>query len=200
MIRSLMVLALAAFGAAVAPAALAAQRPLDSAEVYKYGDAPRFGRGITHASDRVLKYELGRPSHIIILRVSSNGQVQQVFPERAGDKTEQKAGRHGISVGDVATALREYRVEGAPAESKIGRFDPRNGGMVTAGGVTPGDAVTYWMVIASDVPTTALELQEAIRTLAPVESLDALVEILPKALVGFRTQSWASYVTQAIER
>jgi hypothetical protein len=185
---------------ALGPRTLAGQRALDPAEVYKYGDAPRFGPGITHASHRVLKYELIRPAHVIVLLVSSNGQVEQVFPERDGDKTEKKAGRHGISVGDVATAIRQYRVEGAPAESKIGRFDPQRGGAVAAGGVTETAPLTYWLVIASDVPTTALELQSELRALRPVESLDALVEVLPKALVGPRTTSWASYVTQAIER
>lgn len=177
--------------------ALTAQRA--ALDVVRDGDSTRFGPGITAASHRMMKYELIRPAHVIVLRVTTAGQIEPVFPERSGDRTERKAGKHGISVGDVAVALREYRVEGAPAESKIGRFDPTTGRIAPAS-QTEGEPATFWLLIASDVPTTALQLQDLLRALQPLPDLDALIKALPRAILSDRTTSWASYVTQAVER
>jgi hypothetical protein len=59
---------------------------------------------------------------------------------------------------------------------------------------------TYWLVIAADVPTTALQVQAAIAARDRDAGVAALIETLPQVLVGLRTTSWATYVTQAVER
>jgi len=176
----------------------AVQRP--PLDVIKTGEVERYGPGITHASHRVLKYELIRPAHVVVLLVSDHGEVQAVFPERTGDKTEKKAGRHGLSVGDVASSLPAYRVEGAPAEAKPGRFLPQSGTRVTASGAVVEMEGTYWLLIAADVPTTALQVLAVIEARDRSAGVAELIEGLPRALVGVRTTSWATYVTQAVER
>jgi hypothetical protein len=182
----------------LALAVVTMQRP--ALEVVKRGEAERYGPGITHASHRVVKYELSRPAHVIVLLVSDHGEVRAVFPERQGDKTEKKKGRHGLSVGDVASTLPAYRVEGAPAEAKPGRFTPQTGSRVAGAGAAPEMEGTYWLVIAADVPTTALQVQAAIEARDREAGVATLIELLPQVLVGLRTTSWATYVTQAVER
>jgi len=54
--------------------------------------------------------------------------------------------------------------------------------------------VGYWVLIVSDVPTAAADLNQRLAPMTfPDSSLLALVQHLPEALVASRTSHWAAY-------
>jgi len=58
----------------------------------------------------------------------------------------------------------------------------------------PRDDIGYWVLIVSDVPTAAADLNQRLAPMTfPDSSLLAVVQHVPEALVASRTSHWAAY-------
>ena len=173
--------------------------------VTRLGSRTAYGPGIVGAAARRVEFELTRPAHVIVLLVDPDGSIQPVFPASGENTTERAAGRQVVELNatsgagqagpeashaapPVMRSAQQLAREGEPARpSATGDDDPR---------VAPVTA--YWLVIVSDVPTTADEVQERLEAMTlQFSSLKAELEALARALVARRTKVWAASYTPA---
>jgi len=152
------------------------------------------------AADRRVEFELTRPAHIIVLRVDPDGSIQPVFPAWGERTTERAAGRQVVELKAVTGA--------APAGPDVPHAAPpvmRSAQQMASEGErarprATGDdeprvmpVTAYWLVIVSDVATTAEEVQERLEAMTlQFSSQQAELEALARALVARRTKVWAA--------
>src|SRR5437763_16122623 len=93
--------------------------------------ADSFGPGfIALSADRV-QFQLNRPANVILLWVSSDGQIDLYYPQRSGDRNARKAGRHALGTGEVKSPIETPMLRRAPTSTRPGQFAPAApGGMV----------------------------------------------------------------------
>jgi len=175
--------------------------------VGRIGSRTAFGSGIVAAAPRRVEFELTRAAHIIVLLVDPDGSIQPVFPASGERTTERAAGRQvvelnaitgaGVQTGSdaphaappVMRTAQQLAMEGERARpGATGDDEPR----VT--GVTP-----YWLVITSDVPTTAEDIEERLGAMTlQFSSMKAELEALARGLVSRRTKVWAASYAPAV--
>jgi len=168
--------------------------------VTRLGSRTVYGPGIVAAAPRRVEFELTRPAHIIVLLVDPDGSIQPVFPASGERTTERAAGRQVVELKaetgpapagaeaphappPVMRSAQQMASEGERARPRATGDDEPRARPVTA----------YWLVIVSDVPTTAEEVQERLEAMTlQFSSQQAELEALARALVARRTKVWAA--------
>jgi len=180
---------------------VAAQGP----PVTRLGSRTAYGPGIVAAATRRVEFELTRPAHVIVLLVDPDGSIQPVFPASGEGTTERAAGLQVVELKatpgaaqagpevphaapPVMRSAQQLAREGERARpSATGDDEPR---------VLP--VTSYWLVIVSDVPTSADEVQERLEAMTlQFSSMKAELEALARGLVARRTKTWAASYTPA---
>jgi len=170
--------------------------------VSRLGSRTAYGPGIVAAEARRVEFELTRAAHVIVLLVDPDGSIQPVFPASGERTTERAAGRQVVELKAVPGAAQagggpdvphaappvvrtaqQLAMEGERARPRAtGDDEPQ------VAPVTP-----YWLVIVSDVPTTAEEVQERLEAMTlQFSSMKAELEGLARGLTARRTKLWAA--------
>lgn len=171
-----------------------------SLPVNRLGSRTEFGPGIVAAAAKRVEFELTRPAHVIVLLVDPDGSIQPVFPASGESTTERTAGRQVVELKATAgpaqpgpevphaappvmRSAQQLASEGERARPRAtGDDEPR---------VAP--VTSYWLVITSDVPTTAEDVQARLESMTlQFSSLKAELEALARGLVARRTKQWAA--------
>jgi hypothetical protein len=180
-------------------APLAAQSPPPS--VTRLGTRDLYGPGIVTASSYQLQFELARPAHVIVLRVDPDGSIQPVFPAPEDQQTEKPSGRHALEALPAAPAERTTEATGSlDPVLRTAQGVARQGTQVRPSAV--GDEPVsikpkaYWLLIVSDVATSADDLQSRLETMQrDFPSITAELEGLARELTKRRTRKWTAYYT-----
>jgi len=191
-------LPIVAFGLFVAPHLLTAQVPLP---VTRLGQRTTYGSGIVAASARRVEFELTRPAHVIVLLVDPDGSIQPVFPASGENTTERAAGRQVVELnaptGTAPAAARDVP-HAAPPVMRTAQQLASEGERArpsATGDDEPRAAlvIPYWLVITSDVATTAEEVQAKLEAMTlQFSSQRAELEALARGLMARRTKTWAA--------
>ena len=159
--------------------------------------APRtFGLTILHASLAELRFELGREAQVIVLQVDPAGGITPMFPTDS-EPGLRPPGAHFLT-GPAPTAA---------ATPDDPRLDPvmrsadelaRGGRAVRPPAVSMGDEsmpiLAYWLVIVSDVPTSAREVRAQLQSAAlDFGSVQDELKALPGVLIAERTKQWGAF-------
>jgi hypothetical protein len=197
--------------AAVAVAACALQRPpsVILTPQHRIGLGDSYGPGIDSASSHWIRFEIAVPAHVIVLRVTDAG-IEQVQPTSGPDYALQ-AGAHSMR-GCRLTIGENRDVSGdayTRACERIFKSDPL--AKPVPSGVTTVESVFelsetgssrrladergYWLLIVSDVPTPARQLEHWLGLINTEDDslLVTTVLALPSLLVGGRTTNWTGY-------
>ena len=164
--------------------------------VTRLGAAEAYGPGILGVSSTEVVFELKRAAHVIVLRVDRDGSIEPIFPVRSDQPTEYPAGAHSITGAPLDTlppapGVRDPVLRSAAAAARAGRRAPPPGADLEPREVPP---LAVWLVIVSDVPTSATELRTRLESLhREYVSVRREVEVLPRDLLGKRTRAWAAY-------
>ncbi|HEV8399733.1 MAG TPA: hypothetical protein VGQ18_07830 [Gemmatimonadales bacterium] len=186
-----------AFALIVAPQLAAAQGPLP---VTRLGQRTTYGSGIVAASARRVEFELTRPAHVIVLLVDPDGGIQPVFPASGERTTERAAGRQVVELNAPTGAAQAGR-EGPHAAPPVMRTAQQlaSEGERARPSATGDDearvalVLPYWLVITSDIATTAEEIQAKLESMnLQFSSQKAELEALARGLMARRTKAWAA--------
>ncbi len=165
--------------------------------VTRLGAADAYGPGIVSASRHDLRFRLARPAHIIVLRVEHDGSIVPVFPARSDDVTQQGVGQHFVEAPEpdpVAPATRflEPVLRSPDALVRAGRPAPPPASPLV------DSTARYWLVVASDVATSASELRARLEAMRrEYRSVQAELEALARGLTAGRATTWAAYYAAA---
>ena len=165
--------------------------------VTRVGSAKAFGPGIIYASVRELRFEIRVAAEVIVLQVDPSGGITPMFP------TDSEPGMRPPGVHILTAPL---PVDSAPGEEpRLGRTvataqDLARGGRSVrppaAGLPDTASVIAYWLLIVSDVPTTAQEVRAQLESM-PLEytSVESELNALPAALIAKRTKQWGAFYT-----
>lgn len=172
--------------------------------VKQLGSRKIFGPGIVAANSRQVEFELTRPAHVIVLLVDLDGSIQPVFPTPQVTNSELGQGRQTVELSAEVAARRTAEGPHAPPmRITSGQQLAREGkaSRPSAAGDDPAPKVPvspYWLVILSDVPTSAEELQERLTAMRlQFTSLEAELEGVARGLVARRSKVWTAMYTPA---
>ena len=198
-------LLIAAAVVALTPRLAWAQTVSPAPNVTRLGSRTTYGPGIVAAEARRVEFELTRAAHVIVLLVDPDGSIQPVFPAYGERTTERAAGRQVVELKatpgaaqatpdvphaapPVMRSAQQIAREGERARPRAtGDDEPR---------LTPVTA--YWLVIVSDVPTSAEEIEERLGAMTlQFSSMKAELDALARGLVARRTKLWAASYTPA---
>jgi hypothetical protein len=165
------------------------------ASLTRLGSADDYGPGITSVSPQVVELTLLRPAHVIVLRVERDGSILPVFPTREDDHTQYQVGPHSFEALPVAVGptpeARDPVLRTPGAVARVGRRAPPPGEDVAGPIVAPR---FYWLVIVSDVPTTARAVRTELESMTRAyRTVKAELEALPRVVLAKRAGSWAAY-------
>jgi hypothetical protein len=175
-------------------AAPRAEAPL---AVTRLGAVDTYGPGIVSASPRDVRFKLARPAHVIVLRVERDGSIEPVFPVRGDDVTQQGVGQHFVEAPEPervapATRLLDPVLRSPDALVRAGRLAPPPASPIV------DSTARYWLVIASDVATSADELRARLEAMRrEYRGVQAEVEALARGLTAGRATTWAAYYARA---
>jgi hypothetical protein len=173
----------------------------------RIGLGDSYGPGIDSASSHWIRFEIAVPAHVIVLRVTDAG-IEQVHPT-AGPDYPLQAGAHSmrgcrLTIRDHGDDIGDSYTRACVRESdRAAKPVPRGG--TAAGSVFEvsetgsarrlADERGYWLLIASDVPTPARQLEHWLGLINMDDDslLVTTVLALPSLLVGGRTTNWAGY-------
>jgi hypothetical protein len=191
---------IAAAALALAPHIAWGQAGPPPPNVTRLGSRTAYGPGIVAAEARRVEFELTRPAHVIVLLVDPDGSIQPVFPAYGERTTERPVGRQVVELKatpgaaqtgpevshaapPVMRSAQQLAMEGERARPRAtGDDEPR------VALVTP-----YWLVIVSDVPTTAEDIEQRLEAMTlQFASMKAELDALARALVARRTKVWAA--------
>ena len=167
--------------------------------VTRLGAVDAYGPGIVSASPRDVRFRLARPAHVIVLRVEHDGSIEPVFPLRGDDVTQQGVGQHFVEAAEperVAPAARllEPVLRSPDALVRAGRPAPPPASPIV------DSTGCYWLVVASDVATSAGELRTRLEAMRrEYRSVPAELEALARGLTAGRATTWAAYYARAAE-
>ena len=190
---SVLVLFLAAAGCA------RQNHPFELAPQSRVGPAEDFGPGLADVTSSDVDLRLAVPAYVIALRVTHEFGVQVIAPLSGSPKS--KPGTHYFRGGSVPKADSSMRTVSSKActirpdarESCVGAPVEYRINQLIQGGA-PADAAGYWLLIVSDAPTLPDEILERLKGARLADtSLVALVQGIPKPLIGSRTNHWAAY-------
>jgi hypothetical protein len=169
----------------------------------RLGPAQDFGPGITNVTPSDVDLQLDASGYVVALRVTRAYGIQVIAPV-SGSPTS-KRGSHYYRGGAPLKAGTDTTLRAASSKACTVRADSREActdvtmpyriAQLKQGGA-PDDAVGYWLLIVSDVPTAG---REVMRRLGEIDladgSLEALVRSIPEPLIASRTAHWAAYYT-----
>jgi len=175
---------------------------ITSAQVVQsvHGDVAHFGEGFTAISESRVDFRLLRPANVALFWVTPQGRIDLFFPVRSRDKTLKRAGNNAISVSEIPSPIQAPVISGAPVSGRAGQFTP-TGSLLTgrpadddSGGVSG-----YWVLLTSDTPITALDIQNKLALMSRQGGALAIIDRLPPVLVPQNTL-WAQYVAGVVLR
>jgi hypothetical protein len=164
--------------------------------VTRLGAAHAYGPGIVGVSSQQVVFHLTRAAHVIVLRVDAAGDIEPIFPVWSDQLTEYPAGAHSIEGPPLDTATQPSKMidpvlRSPAAVARAGRRAPPPGADLEPRDVAPA---ATWLLIVSDVPTSASELRARLEALHHgYVSVRREVEALPRDLLAQRTRVWAAY-------
>ncbi len=164
------------------------------------GDIAHFGEGITAISERRVDFRLLRPANVVLFWVTPDGGIELFFPVRSRDKTLRRGRGNTISVSEIPSPIQAPVIKGAPVSGRAGQFAP-TGSMLTG---TPArddssDVSGYWVLLTSDAPITALDVQRKLTLMSREGGGLAVIDRLASVLVPQGTL-WAQYVAGVVLR
>ncbi len=164
------------------------------------GDVAHFGEGFTAITEGRVDFRLLRPANVVLFWVTPDGRIDLFFPVRSRDKTLRRAGNNAISVSEIPSPLQAPVISGAPVSGRAGQFTP-TGSLLT--GAPPRDDSSgvsgYWVLLTSDAPITALEVQNKLALMSREGGALAIIDRLAPLLVPEGTL-WAQYVAAVVLR
>ena len=171
------------------PLACALHRPPAPTQT-RIGPIESFGRGIVESEAKWVKIDLDRPAYVIAVRITDPSSVYRfrayIVRQCLKPPTPRFWAllRRGCGPGliDVIEPRRRTRLLAAGAHT----VQAGDGPFYRAG---------YWVVIASDTPTSVSQLWYSV--VAPEDADTSLVYLanrMPGALIGNRTRHWVAYV------
>lgn len=172
--------------------------------VTRLGSRNVYGPGIVAATSRQVAFELTRPAHVIVLLVDPDGSILPVFPTPDVTITERAPGYQVIALNTPVAAEEPGAGPRAPpvvisSSQQLAR-EGRPWHPSAAGDDPPPKVpvLPYWLVILSDVPTSAAEVQDRLASMRmEFSSLQAELEAVARALVARRSKVWSALYTPA---
>jgi hypothetical protein len=157
------------------------------------GEPDHFGPGFTNLFEDRVEFRLLRPGNVVLLWVKPRGEVDVYWPIRSGDRSERRAGRHGISTTEVPSPVQAPVISGAP-EGRTGQFaSPRGNVLSAAAPAVPTDTVTgYWVLVVLDAPITAKDVQKRLAPMTHEGGASAVLERIAPMLIP-EGVTWAMY-------
>jgi hypothetical protein len=157
------------------------------------GEPDHFGPGFTNLFEERVEFRLLRPGNVVLLWVKPRGEVDVYWPIRSGDRSERRAGRHGISTTEVPSPVQAPVISGAP-EGRTGQFaSPRGNVLSAAAPAVPTDTVTgYWVLVVLDAPITAKDVQKRLAPMTHEGGASAVLERIAPMLIP-QGVTWAMY-------
>jgi hypothetical protein len=157
------------------------------------GEPDHFGPGFTNLFEERVEFRLLRPGNVVLLWVKPRGEVDVYWPIRSGDRSERRAGRHGISTTEVPSPVQAPVISGAP-EGRTGQFaSPRGNVLSAAAPAVPTDTVTgYWVLVVLDAPITAKDVQKRLAPMTHEGGASAVLERIAPMLIP-EGVTWAMY-------
>lgn len=162
--------------------------------VTRLGNAKSFGRGILQATLGEMRLELSRTAEVIVLQVDAAGGITPIFPTDS-QPGARPAGVHVVTA-PVAAAVssgEDLRLDGVV---QTAAELARSGRAVRPPAVSMGEdkIVGYWLVVASDAPTTSREVRAQLESMAmEFGSVEELLKALPGVLIANRTKQWGAF-------
>jgi hypothetical protein len=158
------------------------------------GDVDHFGPGFTALSEERVAFRLFRPANVVLFWVTPEGRIDLVFPVRSRDKTQRTAGANAISVREIPSPIQAPVISGAPVSGRAGQFTPTGSNVMT--GAAQGDdslkIAGYWVLLTSEEPITAVDVQRRLSAMSREGGGLAIIERLAPVLVPGGTL-WAQY-------
>jgi len=165
-----------------------------------HGDVGHFGAGFTAISEGRVDFRLLRPANVVLFWVTPQGRIDLFFPLRSRDKTLRRAGNNAISVSEIPSPIQAPVISGAPVSGRAGQFTPTGNLLTGAPARDDSSGVSgYWVLLASDAPITALEVQNKLAIVSREGGALAIIDRLAPLLVPEGTL-WAQYVAGVVLR
>ena len=162
-----------------------------------HGDVAHFGEGFTAISESRVDFRLLRPANVVLFWVTPEGRIDLFFPLRSRDKTLRRAGNNALSVSEIPSPLQAPVISGAPVSGRAGQFTP-TGSLLTGAPARSDSGVSgYWVLLTSDAPITALDVQNKLALLSREGGALAIIDRLAGVLVPQGTL-WAQYVAAVV--
>ena len=162
-----------------------------------HGDVAHFGEGFTAISESRVDFRLLRPANVVLFWVTPEGRIDLFFPLRSRDKTLRRAGNNALSVSEIPSPLQAPVISGAPVSGRAGQFTP-TGSLLTGAPARSDSGVSgYWVLLTSDAPITALDVQNKLSLLSREGGALAIIDRLAGVLVPQGTV-WAQYVAAVV--
>ena len=158
------------------------------------GAVDHFGPGFTALSEERVDFRLLRPANVVLLWVTPEGRIDLFYPVRSRDRTQRRAGDHAISVSEIPSPIEAPVISGAPISGRAGQFTPTGSNLMT-GTPQTGDSLKvsgYWVLLASEEPITAVDVQRRLATISREGGATAIIDRLVAVLVTTGTM-WAQY-------
>lgn len=165
-----------------------------------HGDVAHFGEGFTAITESRVDFRLLRPANVVLFWVTPEGRIDLFFPLRSRDKTLRRAGNNAISVSEIPSPLQAPVISGAPVSGRAGQFTPTGSLLTGAPARDDSSGVSgYWVLLTSDAPITALEIQNKLALMSREGGGLAIIDRLAPVLVPQGTL-WAQYVAGVLLR
>lgn len=165
-----------------------------------HGDVAHFGEGFTAITESRVDFRLLRPANVVLLWVTPAGRIDLFFPLRSRDKTMRRAGNNAISVSEIPSPLQAPVISGPPVSGRAGQFTPTGSLLTGAPARDDSSGVSgYWVLLASDAPITALDVQNKLALMSREGGGLAIIDRLVPVLVPEGTL-WAQYVAGVVLR
>jgi len=162
-----------------------------------HGDVAHFGEGFTAISESRVDFRLLRPANVVLFWVTPEGRIDLFFPLRSRDKTLRRAGNNALSVSEIPSPLQAPVISGAPVSGRAGQFTP-TGSLLTGAPARSDSGVSgYWVLLTSDAPITALDVQNKLALMSREGGALAIIDRLAGVLVPQGTV-WAQYVAAVV--
>jgi len=124
-----------------------------------------FRRGFTPSANAKWTFRLLRPANVVLFWVTPDGGIELFYPVRSRDKTLRRAGGNAISVSEIPSPIQAPVINGAPVSGRAGQFAPAGSLLTGAPARDESSAVSgYWVLLTSDAPITALDVQTGSRS------------------------------------
>src|SRR2546427_9000064 len=162
-----------------------------------HGDVAHFGEGFTAITESRVDFRLLRPANVVLFWVTPEGRIDLFYPLRSRDKTLRRAGNNALSVSEIPSPLQAPVISGAPVSGRAGQFTP-TGSLLTGAPARSDSGVSgYWVLLTSDAPITALDVQNRLALMSREGGALAIIDRLAGVLVSQGTV-WAQYVAAVV--